>query len=107
MGISPLVAHFTVFYGPCSPPSPAGGGGVRHHRGIVRGQLPGNLLGVHEAGRAQIHPPFIFITYPDILRFDLAGLEVFLISGWASPRSARACIGMGGWQRGPCWSWAP
>ncbi len=102
MGISPLVAHFTVFYwamlSSITPP-------VAAVCVITAGLSGANFLETcwesMKLGAPKFILPFIFITYPDILRFDLAGLEVFLISGVGF---AAVCAGLQSgwvwWQRG-------
>lgn len=96
MGIPPLVAHFTVFYwamlSSITPP-------VAAVCVITAGLAGANFLETcwesMKLGAPKFILPFIFITYPDILRFDLAGLEVFLISGVGF---AALCAGLqSGW----------
>lgn len=82
MDIPPLVAHFTVFYwamlSAITPP-------VAAVCVITSGIAGANFLETcwesMKLGAPKFILPFIFVTYPAILSFTPAGLEVFLISG--------------------------
>lgn len=96
LGIPPLVAHFTVFYwamlSSITPP-------VAAVCVITAGIADANFLDTcwqsMKLGAPKFILPFIFITYPDILTFTPAGLEMFLISGVGF---AALCAGLqSGW----------
>ncbi|MEW5913458.1 MAG: TRAP transporter fused permease subunit [Thermodesulfobacteriota bacterium] len=102
MGIPPLVAHFTVFYwamlSAITPP-------VASVCVITAGLAGANFLQTcwqsMKLGIPKFLLPFIFVTYPDILKFTPGGFLVFLISGVGF---AALCAGLQSgwvwWQRG-------
>jgi len=101
MGVEPIVTHFCVFYwAMLSAITPPVAGVVVITASIAKANFLKTCWESMKLGSPKFIMPFIFVTYPTILNFNIEGFVVFIISGLGFlALSAGIQSGWGWWQQ--------